>query len=126
MTMIKPDICTIEIDARHVLRERLAAGDSRRQAIVHTRDRLMALYDITRSDCELLCWKAFANYTAAAVPTGTFIDLSQSSSNLLVIRTPQQKIIFTLFDLMVFAQESQNPERTLESAAESVITATVH
>lgn len=121
---MKADLVTIEIDARHLLNEQLNAGATRRNAIIYTRDQLMKIYEISRSDCELICWKSYSNRLAAAVPMGTYIDLSQTCSNLLVVRTPHQKIIFTLFDLLVFAQEAQS--RDTKATVNSVITETIH
>lgn len=103
---MKYDSALIEIDARQILQQNLLNGVKRREAIRNTRDTLMAYYDITRSDCELICWKTYSNYLTAAVHQGCYIDFSKSSSNLLVIRTPQQKIIFTLFDLLKIAEQS--------------------
>lgn len=121
---MKADLVLIEIDARHFLIERLQAGATRREAILYARDQLMKRHDINRSDCELICWKTYADRIAAAVPSGTAIDLQQSNNNLVVVRTPQQKIIFTLYDLLVLANEAHN--RETKATVDSVITATIH
>ena len=78
----------------------LQEGDSRRTAIVKARDELMKKLDMTRDSAELACWRVMAELETRKVPQGHSIDLTASTTQLLVIKSPDKKLVFTLSDLL--------------------------
>lgn len=78
----------------------LQQGFSRRSAIIKTRDELMKKLDMTRDSAELACWRVMAELETRKVPHGHSIDIGASTAQLLVIKTPDKKLVFTLSDLL--------------------------
>ena len=103
------------------LTKAMREGANRRQAILLARATVMATQDINRDAAELACWRAMADLEATKVPPGHSIDIAASNSQLLVIRTPEQKLVFTLADLI--GLHSQHGEKRIDT---EVIKPTIH
>ena len=82
------------------LTRRLQEKKTRRQCITEARDELMAKLDMTRDATELACWRVLAELESKKIPKGHCIDIGNSTPQLLVVRTPDKKLVFTLSDLL--------------------------
>lgn len=99
----------------------LAEGKTRREAISLCREHLVQHCAMRRESAELLAWQTIADMEHCRETVGHFIDTNESTANLLVIRTPQQKLVFTLRDLV------RVHEHHRESAAEAdLVKPTLH
>lgn len=112
---------TINTTAVLALTKCLQQGACRRHAIVVAREELMEKLSMTRDAAELACWRVMAEMEAGGLAGGNFIDLSNSTSHLLVLRTPQQKILFTLRDLLALAELHREP-----AASSELLKPTIH
>lgn len=78
----------------------LQQGANRRQAIILARDELINTLELSRDTAELACWRVMAELESRSIPAGHGIDIGNTTSHLLVIRTPNHKLVFTLADLL--------------------------
>lgn len=72
----------------------------RHQCITESRDELMTKLDMTRDAAELACWRVLAELETKQIPKGHCIDINNSTAHLLVVKTPDKKMVFTLADLL--------------------------
>jgi hypothetical protein len=94
------NLTQINTSAVIALTRRLQEKKPRRQCITESRDELMATLEITRDAAELACWRVLAELEARSIPAGHGIDIANSTAQMLVVKTPDRKLIFTLGDLL--------------------------
>lgn len=90
----------INTSAVIALTRRLQEKKPRRQCITEARDELMAKLEMTRDAAELACWRVLSELEARNIPKGHCIDIANSTAQLLVVKTPDKKLVFTLGDLL--------------------------
>ncbi|MDZ4263889.1 MAG: hypothetical protein U1B30_16370 [Pseudomonadota bacterium] len=93
-------VTQVNTSAVIALTRRMQEQKSRRQCITEARDELMRKHEMTRDSAELACWRVMAELETRKVPHGHSIDIGASTSQLLVIKTPDKKLVFTLSDLL--------------------------
>ena len=90
----------INTSAVIALTRRLQEKKPRRQCITEARDELMAKLEMTRDAAELACWRVLAELESRNIPKGHCIDIANSTAQLLIVKTPDKKLVFTLGDLL--------------------------
>lgn len=94
------NLTQINTSAVIALTRRLQEKKNRRQCILEARDELMEKLQMTRDAAELACWRVLAELEARNIPAGHGIDVANSTAQMLVVKTPDRKLIFTLADLL--------------------------
>jgi hypothetical protein len=97
---MQANLTQINTSAVIALTRRLQEKKPRRQCITEARDELMKKLDMTRDAAELACWRVLAELEARSIPAGHGIDIANSTAQMLVVKTPDRKLIFTLGDLL--------------------------
>lgn len=92
----------ISTSAVQIITRLLQAKTPRRQCIIAARDELMKKLELTRETAELACWRTLAELESRNIPSGHYIDLANSTPQLLVVKSPATKMVFTLADLLGF------------------------
>lgn len=72
----------------------------RRECILKARDELMNKLAMTRESAELACWRVLAELESRKLPAGHYIDTANSTAQLLIIKSPNKNMVFTLGDLL--------------------------
>lgn len=77
----------------------------RRECILKARDELMNKLAMTRDSAELACWRIFAELETRKIPAGHYIDIANSTAQLIVIKSPNKNLVFTLSDLLEISEQ---------------------
>lgn len=113
-------VAQVNTSAVIALTRRLQEMKPRRQCITESRDELMSKLEITRDAAELACWRVLAELESKNTPKGHCIDIGNSTAHLLVVKTPDKKLVFTLGDLL--GLHGQHGESDAETEQVKVIT----
>ncbi|WP_039917610.1 hypothetical protein [Cellvibrio mixtus] len=114
------NLTQINTSAVIALTRRLQEKKPRRQCITESRDELMAKLEMTRDAAELACWRVLAELESRNIPKGHCIDIANSTSQLLIVKTPNKKLVFTLGDLL--GLHDQHGESDAETEQLKVVT----
>ena len=96
------NLSQVNTSAVQILTRLLQENTPRRQCIITARNELMTKLELTRDAAELACWRTLAELESRNIPAGHYIDLTNSTQQLLIVKTPIAKMVFTLADLLGF------------------------
>lgn len=118
--MTATNLTQINTSAVIAITRRLQEKKPRRQCITESRDEIMEKLAITRDTAELACWRVLAELESRSIPKGHCIDIASSTAQLLIVKAPDKKLVFTLGDLL--SLHEQYGESNAETEQIKVVT----